>query len=70
MERASNVKVNIIEYFGDLEEIYGCEKVADFEYEIFELYQNSQVKFEKWAEENNIILDGDSLEMWVFKFAE
>jgi hypothetical protein len=67
MERTSNVKVNIIEYFGDLEEIYGYEKSIEFENKIFDLYKEDRQNFEKWANENNIELDNETLEMWEFK---
>ena len=67
MERTSNVKVNINEYFGDLEEIYGCDEVINFEDKMYDLYKKDRVRFEEWAEENGIELDAESLEMWEFK---
>jgi hypothetical protein len=67
MERTSIVKVNIIEYFADLEEIYGYDKAVNFEDEMFDLYNKDRQAFEKWADENGIELDAETLEMWEFK---
>ena len=68
MERTSIVKVSIIEYFADLEEIYGMYEVIDFEDKMYDLYKKDRVSFEEWAEDNDIELDDESLEMWTFIF--
>ena len=71
MERTSNVRVNIIEYFNDLMEIYNYDStVVDLEYEAFELYQSDKTKFEQWAKDNNIIIDDEIVQTWVNSWME
>ena len=57
MERTSIVKVSIIEYFADLEEIYGMYEVIDFEDKMYDLYKKDRVRFEEWAADNDIELN-------------